>query len=133
MTVTPVYAGILGLLFVILSFRVIGRRRSAKVGLGDGGDIVLTRRLRVHGNFCEYAPMGLVLLALAELQSSPALVLHLIGSLLVAGRVIHAIGLGREPDLFAARVGGMVLTLSALIIGALANLGSSAIFTRFIN
>ena len=38
MTITPLYAGPLALLFLILSLRVIGRRRMLQVGLGDGGD-----------------------------------------------------------------------------------------------
>jgi len=123
MVITPIYAGILGLLFVVLSFRVIGRRRAARVSLGDGGDVVLTRRLRVHGNFAEYVPFGLVLMMLAELQSHSVILVHLIGGLLICGRLLHAIGLGSEQGVMICRVFGMVLTLSALILGSLTNLG----------
>lgn len=37
-TITMLYAGLLGLLLVVLSFRVIGFRRRSHVGIGDGGD-----------------------------------------------------------------------------------------------
>lgn len=127
LTITPIYAGVLALMFVMLSFRVIGRRRAAKVRVGDGSDILLQRRLRVHGNFAEYVPLALVLMLLLELQGKSAVVIHVVGALLIIGRVIHAIGLGREPDLMLCRVLGMVLTFVALIVGALANLGLSSL------
>ena len=71
MSVTPIYAGLLALLFILLSMRVIGTRRAARVALGDGGIPALLRRQRVHGNFAEYAPLALLLMALAELQGLP--------------------------------------------------------------
>lgn len=121
MTVTPVYAALLALLYVFLSLRVIGVRRSDKVSLGDGGSEELQRRIRVHGNFAEYVPIGLILMTLAEMQSRSIYALHAIGLCLVAGRVLHALGVtGRQAT---PRVVGMVLTFTALIIGALANLG----------
>ncbi len=72
MTITPIYAGLLTLLFVALSVRVIGGRRMAGVGLGDGGNRLLLRKTRAHGNFAEYVPFALILMALAELQPAPA-------------------------------------------------------------
>jgi len=63
MAVTAFYASIAALFFVILSLRVIGQRRRAKVALGEGRDRTLRRRLRVHGNFAEYVPLALVLMA----------------------------------------------------------------------
>ncbi len=129
LTITPMYAGVLALMFVVLSFRVIGRRRSAKVRVGDGSDILLQRRLRVHGNFAEYVPLALVLMLLLELQGKSAVVIHVVGALLIIGRVIHAIGLGREPDLMLCRVLGMVLTFVALIVGAIANLGLATLIS----
>ncbi|WP_104017531.1 MAPEG family protein [Roseovarius nitratireducens] len=123
LTVTPLYAGLLGLLFVILSIRVITTRFAARVTLGDGGDKMLAKRIRVHGNFAEYAPMGLILLALAELQGAPLWVVHLLGVMLLAGRVIHAIGLGRTPQIMLLRRAGMILTFAMIAISALASLG----------
>ena len=112
--VTPIYAGLLALLFILLSARVIGRRIGAGVSLGDGGDARLMRRIRVQGNFAEYAPFGVLLLAVAELAGAAPLWLHLCGLLLLAGRIGHAIGLGAEPQIMILRRAGMVATFTAL-------------------
>jgi hypothetical protein len=122
MSVTPIYAGLLALLFVLLSLRVIGMRRSARVALGDGGNPALLRRQRVHGNFAEYAPLALLLMALAELQNLPDWMIHAIGIFLLVGRVAHAYGVGSEPETPRARVFGMALTFVALGAGAVGNL-----------
>lgn len=129
MSITPVYAGLAALLFVFLSARVIGARRTARVGLGDGGNRLLLRRQRAHGNFAEYVPLAIVLMALAELQGTPAPVLHLIGGLLIVGRLVHAYGLSREPEPSLTRVLGMGLTFVALVTAALVNLGVGGIAT----
>ena len=52
--VTGLYAGMLGIVFFVLSMRVINNRVRARVNLLDGGDEALTRAMRVHGNFAEY-------------------------------------------------------------------------------
>jgi uncharacterized membrane protein YecN with MAPEG domain len=126
-TVTPVYAALMALLFVLLSLRVIAARRQSSVPLGDGGDPILLRRLRAHGNFAEYAPLAIVLMVLAELQDAPVVALHIIGLLLLGGRLVHAFGVSREPENYRLRVTGMALTFTALIMGALANLGVSGL------
>lgn len=112
--VTPIYAGLLAFLFIALSARVIGRRFSAHVSLGDGGDTALLRRIRVQGNFAEYAPFGVLLLAVAELSGANHLWLHLCGLVLLGGRISHAIGLGSDPQVMALRKAGMVATFTAL-------------------
>lgn len=122
-SITPIHAGLMALFFVFLSTRVIGLRRTARVDLGDGGDRALMRRIRVHGNFVEYVPLAVVLMALAELQGRPAWGLHLIGAVLIAGRLAHAYGVSHDPEKSGLRTIGMALTFAALIAGALANLG----------
>lgn len=127
MTITPIYAGLLTLVFVALSVRVIGGRRMAGVGLGDGGNRLLLRKTRAHGNFAEYVPFALILMALAELQAGPGWVVHLLGLLLLTGRSLHAYGFSREPEVARCRVLGMALTFGALITGAFVNLGLSGV------
>ena len=61
MTIVPLYAGLLGLLYLFLAANVIRTRRALSVGLGDGGHTILERRIRAHGNCGEYAPIALVL------------------------------------------------------------------------
>ena len=92
MQITALYAGLLTPLFFILTFRVIGARRSAQVVLGDGEDPKLQRRIRVHANFAEYVPLALILMACAESVKTPAVLLHAIGVVLLLARVSHAYG-----------------------------------------
>jgi uncharacterized protein len=114
MPITALYASLLVPLFILLSVRVIRWRREAKVAVGDGGDAVLLRRMRVHANFAEYVPLTLLMLALAESLQAPALLLHLCGASLVAGRLSHAYGVSRQPENFRFRVTGMAVTFTVL-------------------
>lgn len=91
--ITGLYAGCLGILLVLLSLNVIRFRRRSRVALGENGNFELTRAIRAHANFVEYAPMFLVLLALAEFQNLPAIAVHLFGLVFVIGRVLHAYSL----------------------------------------
>lgn len=122
MAITAMYASILALFFVSLSVRVIGARRAARVALGDGGNAQLLRRQRVHGNFAEYVPLALILMLLAEQQGTAPWVVHGIGLLLLAGRLMHAFGVSQSPERIWQRVTGMSLTFAAISVGALANL-----------
>lgn len=123
LTITPLYGGLIGLFLVVLSVRVIFRRRSAKVSVGDGADKDLQKRVRVQANCAEYAPIGLILLAMAELQGAPGWVVHLLGLMLLVGRLIHAYGFGMTPQIIPMRQLGMALTFLMLILTALANIG----------
>ncbi len=120
---TPLYAGLLALLFVALSARVIARRGATKTSHGDGGDAQLLRRIRVHANFVEYVPFALLLLAMAEMQGMPAWLVHLFGAMLFFGRALHAWGFGAEPQNFKARKWGMILTFTMILVTAVANIG----------
>ncbi len=113
---TPVQAaalwsGLLLLLLMVLSMRVVLNRRRHKVLLGDGKESQITLRARVFGNASEYIPVGVGALAMLGM---PAMAIHPVGGVLLAGRLIHAAGLSdRKPTL--GRVLGMVLTYLALI------------------
>ena len=122
-TVTPIYAIALALLFVWLSARVIFARRSANVGLGDGENEDLTRRIRAQGNCAEYAPLGIILILTAELQGIGPIWLHAAGLLLLAGRVLHGIGMTFPYGRFKTRVPGMALTFSAFFMAIGLNVG----------
>ncbi len=50
MAITALYTGLAALLLVLLSWRVVQARQRAGIPLGDGGDPVLTQRIRVQGN-----------------------------------------------------------------------------------
>lgn len=118
-SVTPIYAALCALIFVFLSVRVIQHRRDHSVSLGDGDDKVLLRRIRGHANCAEYAPIGVILLLLAELQGMAPLWLHLLGAMLVLGRGLHAWAFSADRPNVPGRVGGMVLTFLMLIFASL--------------
>lgn len=119
MPITALYASLLAPLFLVLSVRVIGQRRAARVAVGPGDDPLLLRRMRVHANFAEYAPLALILLALAESLAAPSWALHVAGATLLAGRYVHAYGVSQTPETFTLRVAGMVMTFAAISIAAL--------------
>lgn len=123
LTVTPLYAGALALLLVFLSFRVIFYRWSSKISLGDDDDKALRKRIRTQANCAEYAPFGVLLLLLAELQGAPVWALHLLGLTLLAGRLLHAVGFGSTPQILPLRQGGMVLTFTMLSLAGLGLIG----------
>ena len=118
MPITAIYAGLLALLFVVLSFRVIFVRMAEKISLGDGGKPELEKRIRAHANFVEYAPIGLILLGLAESLHSPAWSLHALGATLVAGRALHGFGISQTPQWVPGRFIGMNATFAAIVIAA---------------
>lgn len=126
MPVTALYAGLLALLYVVLSARVIFVRRGERISVGDGGNSELLRRVRVHANFAEYVPMAIVLMGLVESSKADPRLLHGLGTALVIGRVSHAIGLSPAASILPLRVGGMVLTFSVIIIAAVQCLLHSA-------
>jgi len=128
MTITAFYASLLAVLFLVLSVRVIGWRREKRVELGHGEEPELLRRMRVHANFAEYVPFTLLLMALAESMAPPRPLLHLVGLILIAGRLIHAYGLSQTPQILRYRVWGMTLTFAALGTAALMCFTLSALY-----
>lgn len=108
------WSGLLILLLVILSVRVVLARRTHRVLLGDGGVSEVTVASRVFGNATEYVPVGVGALALLAMLGMPVMAVHVVGGALLAGRLIHAVGLSdRKPT--AGRIAGMALTYFALI------------------
>ncbi len=122
---TSIIAAILTIIFVKLSFAVIGLRRKNKVGLGSGGYDDLERAIRAQGNFAEYVPIGLILIACLELNGAPWWLVILPGIALIIGRLIHAKGINEPPPNFSSRVLGMKFTFGTLITLAILNVGWS--------
>lgn len=122
---TSIIAAILTIIFVKLSFAVIGLRRKNKVGLGSGGYDDLERAIRAQGNFAEYVPIGLILIACLELNGAPWWLVILPGIALIIGRLIHAKGINEPPPNFSSRVLGMKFTFGTLITLAIINVGWS--------
>jgi len=118
--ITALYAGILALILLGLSANVSRLRRQAQVGIGHGDNPALERAVRVHGNFTEYVPLGLLLVALCELNGAPVWGLHALGAALLVGRILHAVGLGGSAGVTLPRLFGTTLTWLVLLFGGLA-------------
>ena len=123
--VTSIIASLLTIIFVKLSFVVIGLRRKNKVGLGSGGHEDLERAIRTQGNFAEYVPFGIILVACLELNGAPWWLVAIPGVALIIGRLIHAKGMNIPPPDFSQRVLGMKFTFGTLIALIALNLGWS--------
>lgn len=121
--VTSIIAAVLTIIFVRLSFAVIGLRRKNQIGLGTGGHEDLERAIRAQGNFAEYVPLGIILIACLELNGAPWWLVAIPGISLIMGRLIHAVGINEPPPNFSKRVLGMKFTFSTLISLAVLNLG----------
>jgi uncharacterized membrane protein YecN with MAPEG domain len=112
---TGLYAGLAAMLLVVLTLRVVALRRSLRVGIGTGQQPELARAIRVHGNFVEYTPLALLLLALVEAGGASPLTVHAAGALLITSRLLHAWGLSGSTGTSAGRFLGMVGTLLVLL------------------
>ena len=116
--VTALYAALLGIFFTVLTARVLALRGVTPLrwlAFNNYGDNALERSVRAHGNFIEYVPMVLFLMYLAEVSDLSDMRLHITGLALLIGRLMHGICFGFMAFNMPLRVGGMVLTLVALV------------------
>jgi len=125
--ITPIYAGLIALLFLAISYRVVLGRRNLRISVGHADDKDMEKRMRVQANCAEYAPIGIILLAMAEMQGMPGWLVHVSGLALLVGRMLHAFGLGSTPQVPFLRVWGMYLTVGMIFVTAIANI-SHALF-----
>ncbi len=117
--ITLLIASLHVLFYLLLSFRVVLRRKASRIGIGTGGNEDLARAVRVHANFGEYVPLALLLLALLELSAIRPGLLWVFGIGLLLARILHAIGLGGSAGVSPGRFGGVVLTFIVLLAMAI--------------
>jgi uncharacterized membrane protein YecN with MAPEG domain len=126
LAVTLVTASILALMCLVLAARVSRARMKHRISLGDKGNEELLVRMRIHGNFVEFVPLVLILMALLELSGADRSWLMAAGAVLVLSRIMHVIGLPRPaPNVF--RAGGASGTYA--VMAALAIWGLTLSFT----
>ena len=115
--ITAIYAGLLAILALALSFRAGGFRGKTGISVlfGEPQNMELAERVRVHQNFLEYVPIMLILMGIVELNSGSATFLHSVGALLIVSRIAHAIGLKHDnmahPGRLIGAAGTALLTL----------------------
>lgn len=120
--ITAFYAGVLGIMSIVLGFMAGAQRGKKKISIGDAGDPELLLAMRRHGNFTEWVPLTLILLALLELEGISSGALHAMGGSLVVFRVFHAAGLKADTIEGIGRAvgaGGSTLVLLVASIWAI--------------
>lgn len=112
---TLFYAGLCVLLLLVLSWRVVQLRRLHQIGIGDGGNLDLLQRVRVHANAVEYMPMLFLLLGGMELNGYPQWLIHAFGAAIFVSRCAHAWGLSHRKGPSKGRLSGMLITFLLML------------------
>ena len=115
--ITSILAASFAIFLVPLSMRVGILRAKERIWLLDGGNEELTRRIRAQGNFVEYVPMALLLIALVELGGASRALVWGLGLTLLAARLTHAISLSLDPTAKGRGVGALG-TFAVLLVSA---------------
>ena len=131
LTITGLYAGILAIFALVLSFRAGGFRGKTGISVlyGEPQNMELAERVRTHQNFLEYVPMVIILMGIIELSGGSSTYLWITGGLLVVARIAHAVGLKHDnmahPGRLIGAAGTALITLVTagytlwLVFGAL--------------
>jgi uncharacterized membrane protein YecN with MAPEG domain len=114
--VTALYAGLVALLLLALALRVSRFRMRTQVGIGDDGSPAFRRAIRAHANALEWSLPVLLLLLVAELCRASPVLLHAAGIALLAGRVLHGVGLSAHSGYSFGRFAGTGLTWLVLLV-----------------
>jgi uncharacterized membrane protein YecN with MAPEG domain len=115
-SITSLYAAILAIILVVLSFHVIRNRQKNEVDLGDGGNDTMMRAIRAQGNFVEYIPIALFLMFLLEINKESTTIFHVMGITLVVGRLLHPFSIIKGA--LWARVVSTLSTFITILVGA---------------
>ncbi|MFK7902404.1 MAG: MAPEG family protein [Nitratireductor sp.] len=122
LSITTLFASLLGLLFIVLTMRVIKQRGISKVSLSDGGDEMMLRRIRGQANFIEYAPLFLILFGLAEFNGTHQTLLAVLAAAFFISRVMHGYALSFSAKSFVNRFYGTLITGICFITICIINL-----------
>lgn len=117
--ITALYAGLLGLVSIGVSFLAGSLRGKLGVSVGDGGNKDLLLAMRRHANFVEYVPLALLLIALLELNGVATRNIHILGAALVIARLAHSFGLKADsmktPGRMVGAAGTALITVVASV------------------
>jgi uncharacterized membrane protein YecN with MAPEG domain len=113
--IITLYAGMLGICYIGLSFYVIKGRFKNRVSIGDGGSEDMQKRIRLHGNFMEYVPLALILIFLVEGSGFPPIWTHVLGGALVVARLLHIYGFALKEGTSFGRFVGTLTTFIVIV------------------
>lgn len=118
--ITLIFAGVAALVNLWLAIRCGRVRTAEKISHGDGGSVLLQRRMRAHLNFAENTPLVLVLILVLELSGTPPLWLAIGAALYIIARIAHGIGMDADSGSKARMFGTLVTMLTLLALAGLA-------------
>jgi uncharacterized membrane protein YecN with MAPEG domain len=117
---TAAAAAVLAVLQMLLLLYTARGRGKYRAGLGDGGNAALLKRIRMHGNLAENAPLFLILLGLVEMSGQWMAVVPWIAIAFIVVRLSHVIGLAMSSGLtifrFLGAAGTVVLMLMLAVL-----------------
>lgn len=107
-------------IYVTLQRVRVGKESGELTAAAFGGhpDVRLTAAIRAHGNLMEYAPFGLIMIALAETFGDHEGVLWAVALAFVGGRWLHAFAMLTNPYPPILRGIAMLTTYTAMIVPA---------------
>jgi len=129
MTVLAVYAGILGLMYFLMSARISTMRGRIKVLIGHADNQVLHRAIRAHANFAEYVPICLILIGFVLVLGFSAWVIHTLCLILIAMRLIHAWGVSTGTPI--GQIVGAAMTYNVIIAASVLAILGGGFGVRF--
>lgn len=126
LAITSLYTAILAIIMFVLAYMTSARRKEAQINLGTGNDDIMERRSRAFGNFIEFVPMLILLMAMIEIQGYGNDYVHILGIITVLSRIFHALGMTNSISVINGRFVGAILAYFSLLVGGVFVLYQSA-------
>jgi hypothetical protein len=126
-SVTALYAGILAIFVIALAINVTVHRARLRVSLGDGGNPVMLRMIRLHANAAEYVPLAIGLMLAYELNGGSHTALHIVGIVLIVARILQSWNMWVTEVAQFGRISGQTLTWLSIAALAVLNLWRVAV------
>ncbi len=106
--------------------RIVRIRGSEKIIHGDGGNVLLMRRMRAQANFIENVPLTLILIGLIEVSGKGGQWLAYVGGTYLLARVAHGFGMdaeGAHPARAVGMLASLLIQIGLAVVGVLILLG----------
>ena len=113
MQITFLLTGVFALMLCALTIKVIKLRLKHKVTLGDGNKKDLKTMIRIHGNFTEYAPLLILIIACLEIADFSRFFICTLATIAFFSRLMHFWALKTSNTRYPA----MIATFTVLLVG----------------
>jgi uncharacterized protein len=120
LSVSLAFAAGAALINLWLGIRCGSVRTKEKILHGDGGSVLLGRRMRAHANFAEFTPLVLILFVLVEWTLGTSIWLWGVAAVYLIARILHGIGMDKDGENLPRMIGiiGTMLVTLGLAVTA---------------